>query len=56
MHKHVQRGASIRCLTCKTSFISTVAYLHPSHRCVVENHPSGRKPTWMKIGLQEGTE
>ena len=56
MHKHVESRASIRCLACNLTFISSAAYLHPTHLCVGRNHPSARRLPWVKSGQQKDTE
>jgi hypothetical protein len=44
----------VKCVSCQLTFLSVNVYLHPTHRCVVSRHPSGRNLKTMQIGLEKG--
>jgi hypothetical protein len=36
------KPSPVRCVACDLSFITVQHYLHPTHHCVVNRHPSSR--------------
>lgn len=32
----------IRCVACTVTFLTVAAYLHPSHKCATDRHPSNQ--------------
>jgi uncharacterized Zn finger protein len=36
------KPSPVRCVACDLTFITVQHYLHPTHRCAVNRHPSSR--------------
>lgn len=47
----------VNCVACDVTFIRVEFYLHPTHRCVADRHPSNRtKEPFMKHSHNSPTD